>query len=93
MKAFLKDTCAIHSQSVQAIVETYFECCERTRKLREDGQTDWRYPYRTKHFFTVTWKPLGITHKNRSLTLSNGRGQDPLTQTVGACLLRKLSFY
>ena len=82
MKAFLKGRCAIHSQSAQAIVETYFECCERTRKLREEGHTDWRYPYRKKYFFTVTWKLLGITHEGQSLTLSNGRHQEPLALEI-----------
>ncbi|HUW66325.1 MAG TPA: hypothetical protein VMW83_16815 [Spirochaetia bacterium] len=27
MKAFVKGRCGVHSQSAQAIVETYFECC------------------------------------------------------------------
>jgi putative transposase len=79
MKSFVAGGYGIHSQSVQAIVETYFECCERTRELREDGQTDWRYPYRKKYFFSITWKPLGITHEGGVLTLSSGRGRESLT--------------
>jgi len=78
MKTFVKGKYGIHSQSVQSIVETYFECCERTRKLHEQGYTDWRYPHRKKYFFTVTWKPLGIAHKGRVLILSNGRNREPL---------------
>ncbi|ACV62950.1 transposase, IS605 OrfB family [Desulfofarcimen acetoxidans DSM 771] len=78
MKAFVKGKYGVHSQSAQAIVETYFECCERTGKLREQGVTDWRYPHRRKRFFTVTWKPLGITYEGKMLTLSNGRGRESL---------------
>ncbi|NLI12707.1 RNA-guided endonuclease InsQ/TnpB family protein [Pelotomaculum propionicicum] len=78
MKAFVKGKYSIHSQSAQAVVETYFECCERTRQLHEKGITDWRYPHRKKYFFTVTWKTLGITHKGQILMLSNGRGREPL---------------
>ncbi|SFG28363.1 putative transposase [Desulfotomaculum arcticum] len=78
MKAFVKGKYGIHSQSAQAVVETYFECCERTKALHEQGYTDWRYPHRKKYFFTVTWKPLGIAHEERVLTLSNGRGREPL---------------
>lgn len=78
MKEFVKGRCKIHSQSVQAIVELYFECCERTKKLREKGETDWRYPHRRKHFFAVTWKELGITIDGAFLCLSNGRGQKEL---------------
>lgn len=78
IKAFVKGKYGIHSQSAQAVVETYFEACERTKALRKQGYTQWRYPYRKKHFFTVTWKPLGITHEERTLILKNGRGRQPL---------------
>jgi len=77
MKAFVKGKYGIHSQSVQSVVETYL-CCERTRKLHEQGYTDWCYPHRKKYFFTVTWKPLGITHEEQILILSNGRSREPL---------------
>jgi len=78
MKEFVKGRFKVHSQSVQAIVELYFECCERTKKLREKGETDWRYPHRKKYFFTVTWKELGITIDGAFLRLSNGRAQQEL---------------
>lgn len=78
IKSFVKGKYGIHSQSAQAVVETYFEACERTKVLHEQGYTQWRYPYRKKRFFTITWKPPGITHKGRVLTLSNGRGRQPL---------------
>ena len=78
MKEFVKGRFKIHSQSAQAIVETYFECCERTKKLRAEGRTEWRYPHRRKYFFTVTWKELGITIDGAFLCLSNGRGGEPL---------------
>lgn len=78
IKVFVKGKYGIHSQSAQAVVETYFECCERTKALHEQGHTYWRYPHRRKRFFTVAWKPLGITHEGRTLTLSNGRNREPL---------------
>lgn len=79
MKGFVKGRFKIQSQSAQAIVETYFECCERTKKLREKGETDWRYPHRRKYFFTVTWKELGIKVDDAFLRLSSGAGREPLT--------------
>jgi putative transposase len=79
IKAFVKGKYGIHSQSIQAVVETYFECCERTKALHEQGHTEWRYPHRKKYFFTVTWKPLGITQKGQTMILSNGRGREPLS--------------
>lgn len=78
IKTLVKGKYGVHSQSVQVVVETYFECCERTRELRKQSNTNWRYPYRRKRFFTVTWKKLGITHNGRMLRLSNGRGRKPL---------------
>ena len=78
MKEFVKGRFKIHSQSVQAVVETYFECTERTKKLRAEGHTEWRYPHRRKFFFTVTWKELGITIDGAYLCLSNGRGREAL---------------
>lgn len=82
MKAFVKGKYSIHSQSAQAVVESYFEACERTRQLHKKGHTDWRYPHRRKRFFTVTWKPPGITHQGQTLILSNGRGREPLVMNL-----------
>ena len=78
MKEFVKGRFGIHSQSTQAVVELYFECCERTKKLREKGESEWRYPHRRKYFFTVTWKELGIAIDGAFLSLSNGRGREAL---------------
>ncbi|WP_307402556.1 RNA-guided endonuclease InsQ/TnpB family protein [Desulfofundulus luciae] len=64
----------LHSQSVQAVASMYYEAWERTRELREKGHTDWRYPYRKKYFFTVTWKKAAIKHRGTYLKLSNRRG-------------------
>ncbi|MCL6477090.1 MAG: transposase [Peptococcaceae bacterium] len=72
----------LHSQSVQAIVSTYYEAWERTRELREKDHTDWRYPYRKKYFFTVTWKKSAITHNGTYLKLSNKRGVKSLELTL-----------
>jgi len=82
IKTMVKGKYGVHSQTAQVVVETYFECCERTRKLREQGYTDWRYPYRKKKFFTVTWKKLGIKHTGRIIKLSSGRGRKPLVITL-----------
>jgi len=37
MKEFLKGRYSVHFQDVQAIIETYYECWERTKKLHEGG--------------------------------------------------------
>lgn len=63
---------------MQAIVETSYECWERTPKLREEGHTEWSYPWRKKRFFTSSWKVTGITVEGGYLQLSNGRHRPPL---------------
>lgn len=78
MKEFLKGRFSVHSQDVQAIIETYYECWERTKKLHEEGHTEWRYPWRLKRFFTSTWKVTGITVEDGYLRLSNGWKKPPL---------------
>ncbi|MCL6478767.1 MAG: transposase, partial [Peptococcaceae bacterium] len=49
LKEFFKGRFRLHSQSVQALVELYEETCRRTRDLRKNGETSWRYPWRNKH--------------------------------------------
>jgi putative transposase len=66
---------------VQAIIETYYECWERTKKLHEEG-----YPWRKKRFFTSTWKVTGIAVEGNYLRLSNGRGKPPLRVKLPARL-------
>ena len=78
LKEFFKGRFNLHSQSVQALVELYEETCRRTNELRRNGETSWRYPWRKKHYFTVTWKKAAISFKDNRICLSNGRGRKPL---------------
>jgi len=78
LKEFFKGRFQLHSQSVQALVELYEETCRRTNDLRKNGETSWRYPWRKKYYFAVTWKKAAITFKDAHICLSNGRGREPL---------------
>jgi putative transposase len=78
LKEFFKGRFRLHSQSVQALVELYEETCRRTNDLRKNGEMSWRYPWRNKHYFTVTWKKAAISFKDNRICLSNGRGREPL---------------
>lgn len=78
IKKFLKGRFRLHSQTVQAIVELYFECCDRTREIRKEEGGAWRYPYRKKSHFVVTWKKAALKRRGIYLLLSNGRGNEPL---------------
>jgi len=78
LKEFFKGRFQLHSQSVQALVELYEETCRRTNNLRKNGETSWRYPWRKKYYFTITWKKAAISFKGNRICLSNGRGREPL---------------
>ncbi|MFZ5633200.1 MAG: RNA-guided endonuclease InsQ/TnpB family protein [Bacillota bacterium] len=84
LKEFFKGRFRLHSQSVQALAELYEETCRRTNELRKNGKTSWRYPWRKKHYFTVTWKKAAISFKGNRIFLSNGRGREPLEFKLSA---------
>lgn len=69
---------ALHAASVQAVVELYVECVERTREMRKAGHRI-RYPYREKEHMTVTWKAHAIhPRRDGNVELSCGKGREPL---------------
>lgn len=73
---------ALHAASVQAVVELFVECLERTRAMRRAGRRI-RYPYRSKEHLTVTWKAQAIHRRGQGqVELSCGKGQEPLVLTL-----------
>jgi putative transposase len=69
---------ALHSQSVQALAQKLDANIDTTRKLRQDGDTEARYPYKEKSYQTVTWKDQAIKVRDGRIHLPNGRGREPL---------------
>lgn len=84
LKEFFKGGFRLHSQSVQALVELYEETCRRTNSLRKNGDISWRYPWRKKRYFVVTWEKAAISFKDNCICLSNGRGREPLEAKIPA---------
>ncbi|SFR18065.1 hypothetical protein [Desulfoscipio geothermicus] len=78
IKAFVKGKFGIHSQSAQAVVETYFEACERTKALRKQGYTQWRYPEEAlfHRYLETAWH-----HPQRTGTNTIQRAWQAATQT------------
>ena len=68
---------ALHSQSVQACADSYFDALKSFFQVSKSNP-DAKPPKRTPRYFKVRWKSGAIRHKNGQLRLSNGRGQDPL---------------
>jgi putative transposase len=73
----------LHSQSVQAVVEKFYDNLKSARTLRcrrrrrtdasHAENQDIRYPYKTKNWFCVHWKKGAIQVKGRYIYLSNGK--------------------
>ncbi len=73
---------ALHSQSVQACVDSYFDALTSYRKVKKSNPNA-KPPKRTPRYFKVRWKSGAIRHKNGQLILSNGKGQEPLILKTG----------
>ena len=85
---------ALHSQSVQAIVETFLANVDTTRQLRkEHPEMQMKYPWRTKRFYPVSWPAQAVTKEGRRVILPMGKGRKSLVlpldlpETSGACTL------
>ena len=69
---------ALHSQSIQACADSYFESLKSFFVIRKSNP-EAKPPKRTPKFFKVRWKSTAIRHKDGVLRLSNGRGREPIT--------------
>ena len=75
---------ALHSQSVQALAQKLEANIDTARSLRQNGDSEARYPYKDKLYQTVTWKDQALRVRDGRLLLSNGRGREPLVLTLEA---------
>ena len=68
----------LHSQSVQACADSYFDSLKSYRHVRQSNPHA-KPPKRTPRHFKVRWKSNAISHpKEGLLRLSNGRGRKPI---------------
>lgn len=68
---------ALHSQSIQACADSYFDALNSYFQVRKVN-LDAKPPKRTPKHFKVRWKSTAIRHKDGKLILSNGRGRDSI---------------
>ncbi len=83
LKAQFKGQFALHSQTVQALVEKLLANVATAHELRTQQAAAGlpitaHYPYRPKPYQTVTWKMSAIRIRDGALILSNGAGRPPL---------------
>lgn len=78
MKLFPKDPRGqLHSQSVQAVIQTFYSALKSWQKRRKTDQRA-RPPTKRHKYFIVTYKEGAIRVKNGRLILSNGNYNQPL---------------
>ena len=68
---------ALHSQSVQACADSYFDALKSFFRVRKTI-TDAKPPKRTPRYFKVRWKSTAIRYRDGYVILSNGKGREPL---------------
>ena len=96
LKRYTKQQFALHSDSVQAVIEKF--CgnlssartlrCRRRRRMDAShaANPSIRYPYKNKNWFCVHWKKKAIKIKGRYIHLSNGKGRQGIVFTLPAYL-------
>ena len=74
----------LHSQTIQAIVESYFDSLKSYFRVVKSNP-DAKPPKRTPRHFKVRWKSSAIRHKDGMVYISNGKGREPITLKSDAC--------
>jgi putative transposase len=79
-KMYCKGFDGLHSQSAQAVADSFYDSLQSWRKKRKNGDYEGlRPPYKQKRYFKVQWKSGAIKLRDDGvLRLSNGRGNNPV---------------
>jgi len=85
LKRYTKQRFALHSESVQAVVEKFYTNLKAARILRKENPNI-RYPYKSKSWFCVHWKKKAIKVEGKYIHLSNGRGRQCIVFKLPVCL-------
>jgi putative transposase len=70
---------ALHSQTVQAIIQKFFAHIDGARTHRQNGNESARYPHRLRSHVNVVWKGQAVKVNDNRLTLPMGRGRESLS--------------
>ena len=92
LEKLAKGMYALHSQTIQALVQKLDDNCKTARQLRKTDP-EARYPYKDKSYQTVIWKDQAIRVVEGKIVLPNGRKNPSLTLPLPAeyqeCDIRK----
>src|SRR5260370_39689231 len=74
---------ALHSQSVQMVVQAFLANVVTTRKLRQTHpQMKMKYPWRQKRFYPVKWPAQAVSKERGRIVLPLGRGRASLVLPI-----------
>lgn len=68
----------LHSQTVQALTDNYFDALISYFKLRNNGDENAKPPFRTPKYHSIPFKQSAIKIKGDEIHLSLGEGRKPL---------------
>lgn len=68
----------LHSQTVQALIEGYYDALKSYFALRKNGDENANPPFRTSKYHSVPFKQSAIKVENGRIRLSLGKGRKPL---------------
>lgn len=80
----------LHAHSIDAAQQGFYNACRTTRALRKAGMPEAKFPHWRKRFRTTIWKNTAIKKAEAVLTLSTGKGNQPLLLTLPAHLAEVL---
>ena len=83
----------LHSHSLDAAREGFYNACKTARECRKQG-LDNKYPFRRKRFRPTVWKNTAIRKDGDTLLLSLARGNEPIRARLpdGLCDLSADAF-
>ena len=76
----------LHAHSIDAAQQGFYHACHTTRAVRKAGMPGAKFPHWRKRFRTTVWKNTALKKSGLMLTLSTGKGKEPLTLTLPAAL-------
>jgi putative transposase len=76
----------LHAHSIDAAQQGFYNACRTTWALRKAGMAEAKFPHWRKRFRTTIWKNTAIKKADAVLTLSNGKGNQPITLPLPAPL-------
>lgn len=81
---------SLHAHTIDAAQQGFYKACKTAKALKKIDPNA-KYPHWAKKFRTTTWKNTAIKRNGNTITLSNGRGNNPITIRLTDDLVRAQS--